>query len=60
MSLTDEEREEVQCSLTNLMDHGSRLCEENEQLRTRLKEYEDRSVPRELELMMKEIGRAHV
>ena len=45
MSLTDEEREEVQCSLTNLMDHGSRLCEENEQLRTRLKEYEDRSVP---------------
>ena len=58
MSLTDEEREEVQCSLTNLMDHGSRLCEENEQLRTRLKEYEDRSVPRELELMMKESERA--
>ena len=58
MSLTDEERDEVQCSLTNLMEHGSRLCEENEQLRTRLKEYEDRSVPRELELMMKGSERA--
>lgn len=58
MSLTDEEREEVQCSLTNLMEHGSRLSEENEALRTRLKDYEDRSVPRELELLMKESERA--
>lgn len=58
MSLTDEEREEVQCSLTNLMEHGSRLSEENEALRTRLKDYEDRSLPRELELLMKESERA--
>lgn len=58
MSLTDEEREEVQCSLTNLMEHGSRLSEENEALCTRLKDYEERSVPRELELLMKESERA--
>ena len=50
MSLTDEEREEVHGSLTNLMEHGSRLDKENESLRTRLKEYEDNPVPRELEL----------
>lgn len=45
MSLTDDEREEVQCSLANLMEHGSRLSEENETLRTRLKDYENRSFP---------------
>lgn len=56
MSLTDDEREEVQCSLTNLMEHGSRLSEENETLRTRLKDYENRSVPHELELLTKESG----
>ena len=33
MSLTDEEREEVHSSLTNLMEHGSRLDKENESLR---------------------------
>lgn len=54
MSLTDEEREEVRRSLTNLMEHGRRLGEENESLRARLKEYEDRPVPRELELLRKE------
>ena len=35
MSLTDEEREEVHSSLTNLMEHGSRLDKENESLRAR-------------------------
>ena len=54
MSLTDEERGEVHGSLTNLMEHGSRLDKENESLRTRLKEYEDNPVPRELELLRKE------
>ena len=54
MSLTDEEREEVHSSLTNLMEHGSRLDKENELLRARLKEYEDNPVPRELELLRKE------
>ena len=54
MSLTDEEREEVHSSLTNLMEHSSRLDKENESLRARLKEYEDNPVPRELELLRKE------
>ena len=54
MSLTDEEREEVHSSLTNLMEHGSRLDKENESLRARLKEYEDNPVPRELALLRKE------
>lgn len=54
MSLTDEEREEVHSSLMNLMEHGNRLDKENESLRTRLKEYEDSPVPRELELLKKE------
>ena len=54
MSLTDEEREEVHSSLTNLMEHGSRLDKENESLRARLKEYEGNPVPRELELLRKE------
>lgn len=54
ISLTDEEREEVHSSLTNLMEHGSRLDKENESLRARLKEYEDNPVPRELELLRKE------
>lgn len=54
MLLTDEEREEVHSSLTNLMEHGSRLDKENESLRARLKEYEDNPVPRELELLRKE------
>lgn len=58
MSLEDDEREEVQRSLTNLMAHGNRLCEENESLRIRLKAYEDRAVPRELELLTKESERA--
>lgn len=60
MSLTDEEREEVQRSLMNLMEHGSHLCDENESLRTRLKDYENRPLPRELELLRKEGERAHV
>lgn len=58
MSLTEAEREEVHRSLTNLMAHGNRLHEENESLRTRLKEYEKRPVPRELELLKKEGERA--
>ena len=60
MSLTDEEREEVHRSLMNLMEHGSHLCDENESLRTRLKDYENRPLPRELELLRKEGERAHV
>ena len=51
MSLTDEEREEVQRSLMNLMEHGNHLCEENTSLRARLKDYENRPVPREAELL---------
>ena len=51
MSLTDEEREEVQRSLMNLMEHGNHLCEENASLRARLKDYENRPVPREAELL---------
>ena len=60
MSLTDEEREEVHSSLTNLMEHGSRLDKENESLRARLKEYEDNPVPRELELLRKEGARVRM
>ena len=51
MSLTDEEREEVHRSLTNLMEHGNHLCEENTSLRARLKDYEKRPFPREAELL---------
>lgn len=51
MSLTDEEREEVNRSLVNLMEHGNLLRDENDTLRLRLKEYEKRPVPRELELL---------
>jgi len=54
MSLTDEEREEVHGTLTNLIAHGNRLDKENEELRARLKEYENQPVPRELELLKKE------
>ena len=60
MSLTDEEREEVHRSLMNLMEHGSHLCDENASLRARLKDYEKRPFPRELELLRKEGERAHV
>lgn len=60
MSLTDEEREEVRSSLTNLMEHGSRLDKENESLRARLKKYEDNPMPRELELLKKEGERVRV
>lgn len=58
MSLTDEEREEVRQSLMNLMAHGNRLNDENNSLRLRLKEYEKRPMPRELELLKKEGERA--
>ena len=54
MSLENEEREEVRQSLMNLMNHGNLLHEENESLRLRLKEYEKRPVPREMELLKKE------
>jgi len=60
MSLTDEEREEVCASLTNLMEHGNRLDRENEQLRARLKEYQDRPIPRELALLKQEGERVRV
>lgn len=51
MSLTNDEREEVHQSLLNLMAHGNSLHEENNSLRLRLKEYEKRPLPRELELL---------
>lgn len=51
MSLTEEEREEVQQSLVNLMESGNRLYHENESLRLRLKEYEKQPLPREVELL---------
>lgn len=57
MSLTDEEREEVHRSLTNLMVHGNLLCDENESLRLRLKNYENRPLPREAELLKERNGR---
>lgn len=60
MSLTDEEREEVHASLMNLMEHGNRLDRENESLRARLKEYEDRPVPRELAMLKQEGERVRV
>ena len=60
MSLTDEEREEVHRSLMNLMEHGSHLCDENASLRARLKDYEKRPFPRELELLRKEGERAQL
>lgn len=58
MSLTDEEREEVRQSLMNLMAHGHLLHEENESLRTRLKEYDKLPLPRELELLRQQGERA--
>ena len=51
MSLEADEREEVRQSLTNLMAHGNQLRGENDSLRTRLKEYEKRPAPRDLELL---------
>lgn len=60
MSLTNEEREEVQRSLTNLMEHGNHLRDENASLRARLKDYEKRPFPRELELLQKEGERARM
>lgn len=51
MSLTDEEREEVHRSLTNLMMHDNLLCDENDSLYLRLKDYENRSLSREVELL---------
>lgn len=60
MSLTDEEREEVRQSLTNLLEHSNHLHEENDSLLNRLKEYEKRPLPRELELLQKQGERARV
>lgn len=57
MSLEDDEREEVQHSLMNLMEYGNHLHKENELFRNRLKEYEDRAIPHELELLQKENAR---
>lgn len=57
MSLEDDEREEVHRSLTNLMEHGSRLHGENELLRVRLKEYESRAMPPELEQLKEQSER---
>ncbi|MDO4164137.1 MAG: hypothetical protein Q4D56_07085 [Bacteroides sp.] len=54
MSLTDEEREEVHQSLTNLLEYGKRLNEENASLHTRLKEYEQHPLPSDLELMQEQ------
>lgn len=60
MSLTDEEREEVHQSLMNLLEHGNALQNENDSLHQRLKEYEKRPLPRELELLQKQGERARV
>lgn len=60
MSLTDNEREEVLQSLTNLIDHGNRLHNENESLLARLKEYEKRPLPRDVELLKANAERAHL
>lgn len=60
MSLTDEEREEVHQSLMNLLEHGNALHNENDSLRQRLKEYEKRPLPHELELLQKQGERARV
>ena len=60
MSLTDEERGEVSQSLMNLMEHGNLLRNENDSLRARLKEYEKRPVPREVELLKQQDGRIHL
>ena len=51
MALTDEEREEVRQSLVNLTDRNVFLRGENDSLRIRLKEYEKRPLPREVELL---------
>ncbi len=59
MSLADDEREEVRQSLTNLMAHDNLLRSENDSLRLRLKEYEKRPVPRELELLKKRDEHIH-
>lgn len=60
MSLTDNEREEVLQSLTNLIDHGNRLHNENESLLARLKEYENRPLPRDVELLKAAADRARL
>lgn len=51
MPLTDEMRDEVKESLLNLTDRNVLLRGENDSLRTRLKEYENRPLPREMELL---------
>jgi len=60
MSLTDEEREEVRQSLINLIAHGETLRNENESLRTRLKNYEKRALSGELTLLKEQSERARV
>jgi len=57
MPVTDEMREEVRESLVGLMDRNDLLHEENNALRTRLKGYEKRPLPRELELLKEQDGR---
>ena len=51
LPLSDDTREEVKESLVALMSRNDLLRGENNSLRTRLKEYEKRPVPRELELL---------
>lgn len=51
MPLTDEMRDEVKESLLNLTDRNVLLRGENNSLRTRLKEYENRPLPRGMELL---------
>lgn len=51
MPLTDEMRDEVKESLLNLTDRNALLRGENKSLRTRLKEYEKRSLPCEAKLL---------
>ena len=60
MSLTDEEREEVRQSLVNLMEHDRLLHGENEKLTVRLKEYEKRPIPCEVEKLKEQDKRVRM
>lgn len=60
MSLEDDEREEIRQTLTNLMVYGKHLSDENEALRASLKDYEERPLPREAELLKERDSRIEV
>lgn len=54
---TDETKEETEEAYVHLMDRDDALRDENRTLRTRLKEYEKRPLPRDLELLEKQSER---